>query len=527
MPAKRGIEVPGALLAVVLIAACASSGGGGSTPSVDLEAVEAAPSVGAEMAAETITAEEMYEHVAYLASDELAGRDTPSPGLEMAAAYLAESFASYGLEPAGDDGSFLQRYTYEKKSLDLDGLDLRAGKSGEEESLEYRSDFFVIAGESERSEAEVLFLGRIESILEGLPDGVAGKTVVVTTPPHVGMELVVAMVAARRAEVSSLVIVLAPELPEQVVGAIADQVESGPPMSMQAPTMGLLYTSAASAMAAAGHDLDELASMAEEGLDAPAPLEGLSLSLAAPLTREVSEPANVVALVRGSDPDLRNTYVVLSAHYDHVGIGTPGAEGDSIYNGADDDASGTALLLEVAQAVAALSRPPARSLVFLAVSGEEKGLLGSTHYAQKPTVPGVIVANINLDMISRNAPDSLIAIGQEYTSLGPLSHRIAEENPELGLLIASDPDPSERAFLRSDHVSFVKKEIPSILLTTWDHEDYHEPSDHVEKIDPDKAARVARFTFLLTHAVANNPVGPSWNAGSLEEVQRILENSPF
>ncbi|MFC1531096.1 M20/M25/M40 family metallo-hydrolase [Gemmatimonadota bacterium] len=219
---------------------------------------------------------------------------------------------------------------------------------------------------------------------------------------------------------------------------------------------------------------------------------------------------------------------MLSAHFDHVGIGEANAEGDSIYNGADDDASGTSALIEVARAFQSMPRPPRRSVLFLAVSGEEKGLLGSAHYASEPTVPiGGIVANINLDMIGRNAPDTVIAVGQEYTSLGEMSRRIASHHPELGLTVAPDPDPSEQAFFRSDHLVFVKKDIPAIFFTTWDHEDYHQPSDEADAIDSDKAARVARLTFLLTWHVGEEDQPPSWNEGAIEEVHEILENSPF
>src|SRR5690606_19369155 len=132
---------------------------------------------------------------------------------------------------------------------------------------------------------------------------------------------------------------------------------------------------------------------------------------------------NVVAVVPGGARELRDTCVVFSAHFDHVGVNPnrPDATGDSIYNGADDNASGTSGLLEVARAFASLPKAPARSLVFLAVSGEEKGLLGSRYYSDNPTLPlEKIVANINVDMIGRNAPDSIVVIGQEYSSLGPL-----------------------------------------------------------------------------------------------------------
>src|SRR5690606_11898205 len=130
---------------------------------------------------------------------------------------------------------------------------------------------------------------------------------------------------------------------------------------------------------------------------------------------------------------------------DHVGIGRPDASGDSIYNGADDNASGTAALLEVAEAFASLPEAPARSLLFLAVSGEEKGLLGSQYFSDHPTVPiEQMVANINVDMIGRKAPDSIVVIGQEYSSLGPLVREVAAERPELGLVVSEDIWPEER-----------------------------------------------------------------------------------
>ena len=153
------------------------------------------------------------------------------------------------------------------------------------------------------------------------------------------------------------------------------------------------------------------------------------MNVAAPY--EVSEhtPPNVIGMIRGSDPELRNQYIVYSAHFDHVGVGIPDESGDSIYNGADDNASGTAALLEAAAAFAALDVPPARSVVFLAVSGEEKGLLGSEYYSENSTVPleGIIM-NINLDMVGRSHPDTVIGIGRQYTNLGPLTDRILREH---------------------------------------------------------------------------------------------------
>ncbi|MCK5489673.1 MAG: M28 family peptidase [Gemmatimonadetes bacterium] len=522
---SRALRLPLVALALAL-AACSSSGR--AEPEVELSPVEAriSPAAGAE----TITADEMMAHISFLASDELGGRDTPSPGLERAAVYLEEAFRSAGLQPAGDNGSFLQRWTFEQTSLRSAEVAVEISSGESSEVLEHAVDFFVLPSDDEVVSGGIEFLGPIDVLLGDSSPQSTGRIAVVTTPPSMGMEVLLAARAAGEAGASGLLLVLDPQLPPEVISMVAGQIEGGGLPAQPVPTVGVTWSVAQQIVAGADTDLEALlAAYDSEGpVAGPIPLEGPVLTIRTPRDRVTSTPPNVVGLLRGSDPDLAETYVVLTAHFDHVGIGEPNAEGDSIYNGADDDASGTAVLLEVAQAFQALPRSPGRSVVFLAVSGEEKGLLGAEHYAEEPTVPlHGIVANINLDMIGRNAPDTLIAIGQEFTSLGDLSKTIASHHPEIGLTIAPDPDPSEQAFFRSDHLAFVKKDIPAIFFTTWDHEDYHQPSDEAHLIDADKAARVARFTFLLTWHVAEDEMAPSWNEGALDEVHAILENSPF
>ena len=242
---------------------------------------------------------------------------------------------------------------------------------------------------------------------------------------------------------------------------------------------------------------------------------------------EVSEhtPPNVIGMVRGSDPELRDEYIVYSAHFDHVGVGIANAAGDSIYNGADDNASGTATLLETAAAFAALDVPPARSVIFLAVSGEEKGLLGSEYFSENPTVPiDRIIMNINVDMVGRNHhPDTVQGIGRQYTNLGLLTDRILREHPDIGFTLIEDPKPEEQGFFRSDHLHFVNKDIPAIFFSTgFDHDDYHKPSDELDLIDMDTAARVARMAFHLGALVAGGTVDPEWTEEGLAEVRRII-----
>ncbi len=230
---------------------------------------------------------------------------------------------------------------------------------------------------------------------------------------------------------------------------------------------------------------------------------------------------NVVAVLPGSDPELRDEYVVLSAHFDHVGIGAP-VNGDSIYNGADDNASGTAALLEVARSLVSRPSAPRRSVLFLHVSAEEDGLLGSQWFSENPTVPlDQIVANINVDMIGRNSPDSIVVIGKGYSSLGETVDAVGARHPELGLTVADDLWPEERFFYRSDHYHFARKEIPALFFFAGVHEDYHRATDHADKIDADKVARVSRLILHTVEEIANDPGRPSWHPDGLAEVRAL------
>jgi Zn-dependent M28 family amino/carboxypeptidase len=164
--------------------------------------------------------------------------------------------------------------------------------------------------------------------------------------------------------------------------------------------------------------------------------------------------------------------------------------------------------------------------LFVLVSGEEKGLLGSQYFVQNPPVPATqMAANINIDMIGRNAPDTVVAIGQDYSSLGPSVQRIAAAHPALGLTVAPDLWPEEQLFFRSDHFSFAAQEIPAIFFTTGLHDDYHRPSDEPDTIDNDKLTRVARLLFRFGHELANSPQRPAWTTEGLAEVRRATRGN--
>jgi Zn-dependent M28 family amino/carboxypeptidase len=235
---------------------------------------------------------------------------------------------------------------------------------------------------------------------------------------------------------------------------------------------------------------------------------------------------NVVAILPGSDPKLKDEYVVFSGHMDHVGVAGPGGSGgcraqgaDSVCNGADDDASGTVAVVEIAEAFARLNPKPKRSILFLNVSGEEKGLWGSEYFADHPTVPMTnVVANLNIDMIGRNWRDTIVAIGKEHSDLGATLNRVASEHPELNMRPIDDIWPQENFYFRSDHYNFAKKGVPILFFFSGTHQDYHRPGDSPDKIDAEKEARVARLIFYLGLEVANAPARPKWNPDSYKRI---------
>ena len=477
-------------------------------------------------AAATIRSDDIRRHITFLASDELGGRDTPSPGLETAATYLVEFLEEAGLEPAGESGTFIQRFPYTRTAM-IDAsrrVEYRSVASTSE--LDYARDYYVIPGQLSAEDAEVVFGGQALQPSSGLARVARGRVALFTVEGDplggTGEALLGAFQAAALAQASALVFLLdANQTSDSIINMASGLQGAG--LVTPIPIVGLSSERSAELLAAAGLDLAALrASPPENAI----PLDGITMTVTAPF--EVSEhtPPNVVGMVRGSDPELRDEYIVYSAHFDHVGIGIPDDSGDAIYNGADDNASGTAVLLETAAAFAALEVPPARSVVFLAVSGEEKGLLGSQHYSENPTVPiDEIIMNINLDMVGRNHPDTVIGIGRQYTNLGQLTDRVIREHPDLGFTVIEDPKPEEQSFFRSDHLNFVNKDIPAIFFSAgFDHEDYHKPSDEFDLIDMDKAARVGRMVFYLGALIAGGTVDAEWTEDGLAEVRQIIAN---
>jgi hypothetical protein len=465
-------------------------------------------------AAATITPVDVKARIEFLASDQLKGRDTPSPGLDSAAQYIAREFQAYGLKPGGDKGTFIQRWPYKAVKLDVASLvaELRGPTP---RKLVYAEEFFVVPSASADTISGELVFGGVAGAAPPKPQ--FAKNVVAFYIPGGNMDqpwmqaLQTGFVSAMQGGARGVVFILDPLFKQDAIASVVASLEGA---STPLPVLAIRYDVARDWLKQHNVDL-ETARLAND----PAIFGKASFALSTGKADE-SNPPNVVGILEGSDPTLKNQYIVYSAHIDHVGVGQPDAQGDSIYNGADDDASGTSAVMEIAQAFASMKERPKRSLIFLLVSGEEKGLFGSAHFVQHPPVPvKQIVANINVDMIGRNAPDTTVAIGQDLSSLGPTAQAIVKAHPELKLVVAPDLWPEENLFVRSDHFNFARAEIPAIFFTSGLHGDYHKPSDEPETIDNDKLARTAQLMFCLGLDVANAPAAPTWTAAGLKVIR--------
>ncbi len=509
-------------------------------------------------ALDTITEEKLSAHLTYLADDSLEGREAGQPGYGLAATYVTEQYAEMGLEPGGSDGWY-QQVPLATYLIDPDSPTMIVHRDGVDTALEYKEQF-AMSGDQVRSEgfvrAEVVYVGFgvhapdfDYSDYEGID--VEGKIIAMfgnapSTLP-----------ADYRAYYSSGRVKRQEAVSRGAIGTIAlrsqRSVESYPwarvkQTSGKKPGMtwvdlsgaasgyfpeiaGSVYISVDTAtqmMAGTAISFEDARAATESDTPASVPL-GIEVSLSRKTTHEHIESPNVIGVVRGTDPDLADEYVVFSAHLDHTGIGEP-VEGstDKINNGAYDNAMGVALMLEAARAIAAA--PPRRSIMFIGLTAEEKGLLGSDYFAHYPTVPSAsIVANVNLDMPLLLFPASeIIGFGAEHSSLqAPMSAAAAAE----GFVLVPDPMPEENFFVRSDQYSFVKKGIPASYLDVSSissdpdvdgealYEDhiknhYHKPSDDLSRpVDWDSAVRFARANARIGLAIANDDERPTWNEG--------------
>ena len=484
-------------------------------------ACSSTPAADARVSSQTYLAD-----VAWLADDARQGRDTDSPELRQTADWVAEHFDEAGLEPLGDDGGWLQHFTVKGQRRLLDGNALRLG----DEALELRREWIPLqTAMSAEVEGDVVFAGYGISDPDGGYDDYAGLDVkdklvlVLRRGPNSGVEgsrysqngpggshisFATKVNAAFRHGAQALLVVNGPSDFEP--GTRADRPmrygSLGADTTASLPAAQLSAQSALAILSAHGLDLAAAQKALDESLKPQSrPLAGLSAALTIAAEEEQIETVNVLGLLPGNDPELANEYVLVGAHMDHVGLGLhAGSRGGSeargqVHNGADDNASGTAGTIEAARLLAADPEGLRRSIVFATWSGEEWGLLGSQHYVEHPALPlAHCVAVINMDMIGRSK-DGYVSIEGVGTSPG---FKDLVVDTQLALGLGLDVALADRPADNSDQASFFAKDIPVLNFFTGLHDDYHMPTDDVDKINADAAAKIATLAGRVAQKLA-------------------------
>jgi hypothetical protein len=441
--------------------------------------------------------------IAFIASDELAGRDTPSEGLKLAARYIRARLERLGFEPAGDAG-FFDLYDLERGGVDVEASSAWVQSGTERTELTLGEDYgYWGGGAGHDLEAPVTYVGAATAEeLEG--QRLDGRWALVVTGSGSDWGEYRARME-RLQEAGALGVLSAPD-PEasdakQRDGFLRRMARGAGRGSLRLAGgeerggSGLVSVSLSSSLASR-----MLANMGSRTPGQPVGMQFGERRVERP--RETFELENVAGLWRGSDPVLAKEVIIFSAHYDHVGV-----QNGEIYNGADDNGSGTCGMLAVAEALAAHG-PMRRSVLLLWVSGEEKGLLGSAAWTKAPTLPEGLhaICDLNIDMIGRNAPDALlITPSSEHPNYNGLTRRLQALAPLEGFPTLGTADEYWR---RSDQMNFADNlGLPVAFLFSGEHEDYHQPGDDPEKIDSDKIRRVVRLLVRLLGELQEDELG--------------------
>ncbi len=502
-------------------------------------------------AADAPDGQRWWSHVLALADDKLEGRNTGSEGHRKAAEYVAEEFARAGLKPAGTEG-FFQPVRLISRAIDEDHSSLTLMRDGAMETLVLGRDAIISSrvDPAPTLEAELVFAGYGLTIPEAHHDDFAGldvrgKLVVILAgaPGSISGPLAAHMQSAaeraalwRRLGAIGLVSIANPKTMD-IPWERSSLARFMPSMSLADPTMdearGLkLYVTVNPAhsdkwFAGSGHTFREILDAANTNKPLPHFAIPARLKATAAVKQDEVVSQNVVAVLPGRDPKLKEEYVAFTAHLDHLGIGKP-INGDAIYNGAMDNASGVATVLDVAAMLKKSGAKLRRSVLFVAVTAEEKGLLGSRYFAQSPTVhPKKIVADINIDMILPLYPlKKLTMFGSDESDLGDDAAAVAKSS---GVLPRPDPVPERNVFIRSDQYSFIRRGIPSLMVMVgfdkdspeeqivgkWLTERYHAPSDDVNQpVDKKAAGEFDSLVAKLLERVANRESRPRWKDNS-------------
>jgi Zn-dependent M28 family amino/carboxypeptidase len=498
--------------------------------------------------AESITAARLQAYLSFIASDELEGRDTPSRGLNTAAKFIASHLSRWGLEPIGDDGTYFQRIALRRSKIDpaqtrveINGQSFRAGEDflaqptagAANGPLVYAGQCWMIKAKDIKPNDSLQVKDKIIVAHDGLPKGVSFRDLTGKR----GEDWESPSGYAKKRGASGVILVPSFRTLVNWERNRRDAIERGAirvEKFQNSDDSGLPVITASANMINAlfrgEHENGEAIFNRGAAGDPVAPFDFDPAKQASFTVAVESEPEatqNVVAVLEGSDRVLKNEYVAIGAHYDHVGIGRAVA-GDSIYNGADDDGSGTVAVLAIAEAFARGPRPK-RSILFVWHAGEEHGLWGSRYITEYPVVPlDRIIAQLNIDMIGRSknegdtnparrelsGPHEIYMIGSKLmsTELGALSETVNKSYLNLTFNYKyDDPGDPNRFFFRSDHYNYAQKGIPIIFYFDGLHEDYHRPSDSFEKIDYQKLERVTRTIYATAWELANRAKRPAVN----------------
>ena len=491
-----------------------------------------------------------WSHVAVLADDALEGRGTGSPGHRKAAEYVAGQFAKLGLRPAGSDG-FLQPVPLKSRVIDEAHSQLVLVRAGGEQALALGDDVMISlrVDPAASFEAPLVFAGygisipeyghddfrgldahgKVVVYLRGAPADVPGPLAA-----HAQSEGERAQALRRAGAIGAVMIhdtkqrdipweraTLARLLPTMALADSALDENAGLQISLS-----FNPAHANTLLAGSGHTYQEILDAAQAGRPLPHFAIPATLRGNVAVTRtDVSSP-NVVALRPGSDPAVADEFVVISAHLDHLGIGPP-IGGDTIYNGAMDNAAGVAALLDIAAILQESAADLRRPVLFVVVTGEETGLLGSRYFAHHPTVTGQIVADLNTDMFLPLFPlERLTVYGLDESDLGADAVSVAEA---LGIAVEPDPEPARNIFIRSDQYSFIRQGVPALMFKVafsqgspqeatfrrWLKERYHAPSDDLNQpVDRAAAESFDRYQARLLERIANRAARPHWKETS-------------
>jgi len=497
---------------------------------------------------DTISAAQLQNYLSFIASDEMEGRDTPSRGLDTTAKFIAMNLSRWGFKPAGGDGTFFQRIALRRDQLD--GAHSTAEINGQK--FNFGDDFLPNAVGATLT-GPLVYVGRGWIVQAKNMDDYKGievkdKIMVVLgggLPPGLtqadaranqGQTVANPTLYARAHGAKGILVI--PEAGtllnweqqrQRVMQPARATVERFQTPAANAP-LPMITMSVKMANALFEGEKFDAATIISRGQSSdPVAAFDLNSSKTVNITIAVKPDhpttQNVVAVWEGGDTVLKNEYVAVGAHYDHIGICAPGTA-DPICNGADDDGSGTTALLGMAEAISHAKQRPKRSVLFVWHCGEEKGLWGSRYFTDYPTIPlAQIVTQLNIDMIGRSkkdgdtnprnkdlsGPNQIYVIGSKMmsTELGELTEAVNKSYLNLQFdLRYDDPNDPNRFFFRSDHYNYAKKGIPIVFFFDGVHEDYHRPGDEVQKIDFQKMEKITRTVYMLLWEVANRATRP-------------------